>query len=66
MNIASVCLMHASEKQCTKTMEKRDISYIMNDLPQADATASMMRARLLLSTCLAMSLDADRMVEVKN
>jgi hypothetical protein len=47
-------------------MEQREISYIMNDLPQADATASMMRARLLLSTCLAMSLDADRMVEVKN
>jgi hypothetical protein len=38
----------------------------MNDLPQADATASMIRARLLLMTCLAISLDVERIVEIKN
>jgi hypothetical protein len=64
--MASVCLMHASEKQCRPTGEQGGSSYIINDLPQADAAASMMRARLLLTTCLAMSLDADRKVEVKN
>jgi hypothetical protein len=58
--------MRAGEKQRSTTTEQGDSNYIMNDLPQADATASMMRARLLLTTCLAMSLDADRMVEVKN
>jgi hypothetical protein len=40
--------------------------YIMKDRPQAEATASMMRARLLLMTCLAMSLDAERIVVVRN
>ena len=40
--------------------------YIINERPQAEATASMMRARLLLIMCLAISLDADRIVEVRN
>jgi hypothetical protein len=40
--------------------------YIMNDLPHADATASMMRARLLLMTCFAISLEAERIVVVRN
>jgi hypothetical protein len=38
----------------------------MNDLPQAEATASMISARLLLMTCLAMSLDDERIVVVRN
>ena len=41
-------------------------THIMNDLPQAEATASMIKARLLLMICLAISLDADRIVDVRN
>ncbi len=40
--------------------------YIMKDLPHAEATASMISARLLLMTCLAMSLDDERIVVVRN
>ncbi len=39
---------------------------IINDLPQAEAAASIMSARLLLITCFGMSFDADRMVVVRN
>jgi hypothetical protein len=38
----------------------------MKDLPHADATASIIRARLLLITCLAISFDVERMVVIKN
>jgi hypothetical protein len=54
-----------TEKRREKTGSETS-TYIMNDLPQAEAAASMMSARLLLITCLGISLDADRMVVVKN
>jgi len=68
----SVCLWAeeggGGECRCLKVKLKLGgrLFYIMKERPQAEATASMMRARLLLTMCLAMSLDAERIVEVRN